>query len=768
MIESTTDTSILMRQSPKSPLVRRPPIIECLEQRIAPAALTFITPQTASYVDADGSHAYVTVSKGTLSAANFVLVPSGLGYQLETLDLSKTDFKSEFENASVNIYAHPSPTGGDGTVDVGWINATGIDLEGVRVHGDLGRISAGDTDLHTPAIATINVLSMGLLGVSTQAPGGNLVSNISGGVREWTIFGNFEGATIQVADNNSLTPPSNDLNEHLSYVAHMDIRGSVIGGETAGSGEIIAAGGFKSLHIGGDIIGGAGANTGEILTERSILNLTVGGSLAGGAGDYSGAIVSPLIRHTSIGGGILGGAGDDSGTIQGVGNNLITYGGEIMVHGSVTGGAGNFSGYIQELNPVQTIIGGDVIGGGGDDSGEITANRAVDFRIGGSLEGGGGAFSGVIDVDKVFNSVHVLRDMTGGGGEYSGSIVSFGERIGHVIVTGSMQGGSPDPSNLAETAAYSGSIICEDGGILSVTVGGSVIGGGGSNSANIKATGSVGTVSILGNFTAGSGPSSTQVWAGKSIAAVSIFGDIDGAATGVGFFGTDILEALTVGGDIKVPVFMDFPVTAFKVRGSIDADDIGDDGAIIGTVINRLQVNGGILGVADNPVDILLAGKANATGDALPLLKVFGSVTDANILAGYAPANPVIAGSYTPFQVVNAAARIGSVVVDGDWAASNLVAGVSAGPDGLFGTADDFTTNTSSIVSEIASVVILGEAVGDTNPADHFGFVAQEVASVEVANYSFVLTPGPGNDTSVTSPALNVGPTGNLTIHEVA
>src|SRR5271154_6813479 len=175
----------------KSPLRGPSCRIERLEQRIAPAVLTFVNPQIASFIDADGSRAYVAVTQGTLTAANFVLAPAGLGFQLETLDLSKTDFKSEFEDASVNIYAHPVSGVGDGTVDVGWINATGIDLTGVRVHGDLGRISAGDTDAHTPAIQDINVLSMGELGLSNQAPAGDLVSNLFGGVREWTIFGNF-------------------------------------------------------------------------------------------------------------------------------------------------------------------------------------------------------------------------------------------------------------------------------------------------------------------------------------------------------------------------------------------------------------------------------------------------------------------------------------------------------------------------------------------------------------------------------------------------
>lgn len=78
------------------------------------------------------------------------------------------------------------------------------------------------------------------------------------------------------------------------------------------------------------------------------------------------------------------------------------------------------------------------------------------------------------------------------------------------------------------------------------------------------------------------------------------------------------------------------------------------------------------------------------------------------------------------------------------------------------------TTNNSAVFSAISKVVIAGEGIGDTNSADHFGIVAQEVASVTVADFAFGLTPGAGNDTSVTSPKLNIGPTGNFDIHEVA
>jgi hypothetical protein len=744
---------------PHSSKPARMPLIETLEYRIAPAAITFINPQTASYVDGDGSNVYVHVSKGALTDANFVMVPSGLGFQLQTLDLSKTDFKSEFEDASVNIYAHPAPTAGDATVDVGWINATGIDLTDVRVHGDLGRIAAGDTDAHTPAILEINVLSMGELGLSNQAAGGDLVSNLFGGVREWTIFGDFNGATIMMSDNVS-------ADSHLSYIGHLDIRGSVIGGAADGSGEISVAGGFKTLHIGGDLIGGGGVDSAEIVTERSILDLSINGSVRGGGGLYSGTVNTALIEHTTIDGSVTGGAGDSSGSILGGGSTTLTYGGFVAVHGSVVGGPGMSSGDIDLKNPVFINIGGNLVGGPNEASGTVEASRVVNISVGGSMMGSAGLESGSILVDHVIGTAHVKGDITGGTGSYSGAIRDFGDRIGTVAVGGSVTGSSD------AGATFSGSITTDQGGILVVKIGGSLVGGGAADSGSIFAGAvqgahSIGLVSIEGNLTAGAGTASGSILSTESITAISIHGDVDGNITnGSQITGSTarMLGSLLIGGDIKAPLTFNFPVSVMKLRGSIFSDGSTSQGDVIGTVFDDLQINGGITGSASSPAWMLVSGKTGALGYALTRLKIYGGVTDANILGGYAPEVP---GSVTPVQVVNAGARIDSVGVGGDWVASNLVAGVQAGSDGEFGTADDFTSNTSAVFSEIARVVIAGEAIGSTNPSDHFGIVAQEVASVNVADFGFRLTAGPGNDTNVANPELNIGSTGNFTIHEV-
>ncbi len=64
-----------------------------------------------------------------------------MGQQLQLIDWSNDG--TEFAGATPTITAARSAAGGDGLVNVGRINATGIDLLNVVVDGDLGRIQAG-------------------------------------------------------------------------------------------------------------------------------------------------------------------------------------------------------------------------------------------------------------------------------------------------------------------------------------------------------------------------------------------------------------------------------------------------------------------------------------------------------------------------------------------------------------------------------------------------------------------------------------------------
>src|SRR3712207_3601922 len=152
--------------------------IEPLEARIAPAAVF-------TYTDVDGDKVTIKTSQGSnaeLADAIHLLDVTPGRQQLITLDLSSS---ASFDGTDVIISAKRAP-GGDGQVNVGYIDATGmntgtsLDLGKVVVKGDLGRIEAGDSNGLAPAIASLSVQSFGTLGQATQDAAGDLHSEIAG------------------------------------------------------------------------------------------------------------------------------------------------------------------------------------------------------------------------------------------------------------------------------------------------------------------------------------------------------------------------------------------------------------------------------------------------------------------------------------------------------------------------------------------------------------------------------------------------------------
>jgi hypothetical protein len=156
-------------------------------------------------------------------------------------------------------------------------------------------------------------------------------------------------------------------------------------------------------------------------------------------------------------------------------------------------------------------------------------------------------------------------------------------------------------------------------------------------------------------------------------------------------------------------------------------------------------------------------GQSNFTSTtdlAIGSIRVHGSVEHANLLAGYS----FDLGGTGPHGN-NADAQIGLVSVGGDWIASNLVAGVSAGADGLFGTADDAklsgagVKDLGSTVSRIGQVIIGGQVRGTANAGDHFGIVAEAIGSMTVGGASVALSPQANSVVNLAS---------NVTLREVA
>jgi hypothetical protein len=224
-----------------------------------------------------------------------------------------------------------------------------------------------------------------------------------------------------------------------------------------------------------------------------------------------------------------------------------------------------------------------------------------------------------------------------------------------------------------------------------------------------------------------------------------------------GFVGARRIRRFTLGGSLFAGQRNDLPghpPAPFLNNGAIRVDD--DLGAVL--------IKGNLIGNSTNPAIISARGQAEppATADlAIASLRVLGQVEHGLILAGYDRLG----------HAVNADAQIGTVTVGGDWTASNLAAGATAGFNGFFGDADDSKLSgvgikdETLVVSRVTRVTIGGEVRGTPGPGgltpDHYGIVAENIGSVTIRGDPLALTSGTGNDN------IPAGDTGDFRVNEV-
>ncbi len=320
--------------------------------------------RTYTYTDVDGDIVTVKTTKGQLDPLMFSLVsqPGAVlgGKLLQKLDLALALGVDGFDpsGATITITAKPGPLGGDGFVNVGDINAAGLNLGAVTVAGDLGRITAGTAAVDRAAITTLTVQSLGRLGLTSQLVGGSLQSNITGPLTKLVVANDIDGATINVIGTDAT-------------IGSVTVKHSLVGGATTGSG--------------------------SILTLGSIGAVTVGGNLIGGAGETSGAIHGGSIQSAKISGSIIGGAGLASATLAAGGTNGTTGTiGAVTVLHDVRGGVS--SGGVSATGAISSVkITGNLIGGTGDFSGSLSSTTSIGaVTITGNLEAGKSGRTGIL------------------------------------------------------------------------------------------------------------------------------------------------------------------------------------------------------------------------------------------------------------------------------------------------------------------------------------------------------------------------------------
>jgi hypothetical protein len=488
------------------------PCLECLEGRDVPSVV-IVNATTATYTDVDGDHVTIKVSKGILKAGDFTTLATGLGDQLQQINLTGSHF--ERTNLTVSVV---KVAGGDGLANVGEIRYLGLDFGTVVVNGDLGRITAGSNNVLFPAVQSLTVNSLGRFGTDTQMAEGTLESDIIGGLGKLTVKHDVDGAFVNVTGGfgkiGSITIGGSVIGEVESFSGLEDDSGAIFssddmgpvkiaddvqGSAEEGSGHIGSGGKLASVSIGGSLIDG-GISGGSVFDVGSVTirhdmqggliavgkhaSVSIGGSLIGGTSLESGAVVVGDMGTVKIGHNVQGGSGQFSGYIAGTGKLA-----SVSVGGSVIGGSNNDSGAIFSQSDLGTVkIGHDVQGGSGPGSGFIASKgKLAGVSIGGSLIGGsftvGSVFGGSnFDSGEIFSqgdvgAVKIGHDLIGGSITGAASVadsglIESGSRIASVTIGGSIVSGTDDSSG---TLATDATILSADD-IGSITVKGSLVG----------------------------------------------------------------------------------------------------------------------------------------------------------------------------------------------------------------------------------------------------------------------------------------------------
>jgi hypothetical protein len=655
------------------------------------------------------------------------------------------------------------------------------DLSGARLElgdGDLGSLIIGGNVIGGNEFSTTGIVDIA----------GNLGKlKIGGDLRGFT-----DAAATYVTDSGSIFVGGT--------IGSATIGGSLKAGKGDASASVVAFG-INSIGVTGNLEGGEGADSGSIEVTNNIGKLTVGGNLVGGQGARSASVLTNNnLSSLTIGGSVTAGEGEESAAVR-AGNEL----GSVTIKGSVTGGEGDRSGQIFAGNAIKSVsVGVDLMGGEGIDSGSVESDGKIGtVKIGDDLVGGQGDNSGAvvsgIDPDKAgdMTKVTILGDMSGGEGIGSGSVVSGG-KLFSVTVNGNLIGASGDYSASITSAHAMGTIkilgdvtgfsdgaapvegaysahIGSGSKINSVSVGGDLVGGEGEGSGSITSQtlmtpdldeqGDIAKVTIGGSVLGGDGENSGQIAAAGDLKQATIGLDLKalgaGANSGSVFAGLDLLASGLLG--------------KLQVKGTIDGGTAGSvveaqrigtvqvDGSIQNRVtiaawddLSKVVVKGSVVGTETEPVTLSGRGQADPTKTDLAIgtVDISGNATYLKVLAGYDPAG----------NAVNADAQIGKVMVDGNWTAGSVVAGIADTDSDGFGDADDaaIAGGQDGIISRIAAVVIGGTLAGTAGGADHFGFTAQEVVALSIGGVAQALTSGAGNDS--VDPIL---PTDDTSVREI-
>jgi hypothetical protein len=631
--------------------------------------------------DIDGDSVTIKTSKGTSAdlAAAVTKTLSGLGEQIQTINLTN----SVFEGTTLSITGKRTNNSGDGFVNVGFIDATGIDLGAIKIGGDLGRIVAGDID-SKPGLSSLSVHSLGAMGTSTGAP--SLDSVISGSVGKLSVKTNVVDAYFLVETNG----------EAIGKIGSVTIGRNLDGGDNENFGRIEAAGDIGPVKIGGSVLAGDGQRSGSIDAGGKIASITIGGNLLGGQTVSDSGIIESdsTIGPVKIGGRVEGGNFQNTGSIKALGKIA-----SVSV-GALLGGDGIESGQIDAGEIGSITIGGNVAGGFGNDSGQIISGGNVgNVRIVGGIYGGEGERSGTIiagnSSDETLGAVSVGLDVLGGSGESSGSILAGGS-IKSVSIGGSLRGGTADNTGLIEGGRGIGVKVATVG---NVTIRGSLIGSPLPDSASDDLV-------------------NTGYITGPKLSGVTVFGDIEAG-----------LDEST-GGDLinNASIRAEFSIGKILVRGNIIGNEdtrvlITAKESLAGVTATRDVTIGSVTVLGNLSYTDILAGYERDSQDLV-------SATSAGAINVDAELTILRVGGNWLASNAAAGAKAGTDGLLGTQDDTRTVPGGSGPP----------------VNATMRSVFIGGQVLATADPSDAYGIVAEEIRAMRVGGVVYKLSPQFRND----------------------
>lgn len=242
---------------------------------------------TITFDDVDGDIISIKATGGKVTADMLVFGPGGV---LQLVDLTAANTLRDGANITFSVRKN----GGDGVLNVGAIDATGIQLGTVKITGDLGQIDVGRGDALKPALKQLIVGSLGALGDSTQIPGTEdpLFSEIRGALPKLIVRGAFTNAVFDVLGRLGSATIDGEFSGTGAFTATQfgglaalgrDVTSQVAGGNTLASSGL-SAGSIGALNIKKSLTNSA------VTSGGGISSATVGGSISKGALVAAGAI----------------------------------------------------------------------------------------------------------------------------------------------------------------------------------------------------------------------------------------------------------------------------------------------------------------------------------------------------------------------------------------------------------------------------------------------------------------------------------------------